>query len=163
MLLYSSKATRPKILKKINELDISHVDLWYGTFLNMHNVCRIFWMPCRDVLASGGPFLCIQNVYKDNCWIVTNVTMNYCVIFRYTTNTGHHRNIIYLKIPNESMFFEKLKLGFSRRAVWASRSPPSSARFQRKCIDCSNRDIIHTTAHTSFNRLSLGCVASPKR
>ena len=32
-----------------------------------------------------------EHVYKDNLWVETSVKMNYCAIFRCTTNTGHHR------------------------------------------------------------------------
>ena len=32
-----------------------------------------------------------EHVYKHNFWVETRIKMNYCVIFRCTTNPGHRR------------------------------------------------------------------------
>ena len=55
-------------------------------------------------------FFAFRKFYKDNFMVETSVKMNYCAIFRCTTNTGHYREYTFIL----RFLVEKLTLNVSR-------------------------------------------------
>ena len=49
-----------------------------------------------------------EHVYKDNVWVKMSVKINYCAIFRCTTNNDHHRQHIFiLRFLTNKLFKKK--------------------------------------------------------
>jgi len=83
-----------------------------------------------------------EHVYKNNFGVEMNVRMNHCAIFGYSyvlqtlVITAEHRPTVILRFHTNKIMLKNWSQMF--HDGWASRSQPSSARFQSNCIDFSH-------------------------
>ena len=109
MLLYISIPTKQKNKTKMNELEIPHVMQCQWAFSNMHIVVALSRYPVvtsdRTHTGIRRVSLHSEHVYMDNVWVETSVNMNYCAIFRCTTNTGHQRFLTKKVVEELSQLF----------------------------------------------------------